>query len=331
MRTIVTITIDTEPSIAGALTKPDYYVPKFEEPIDGLVADKSEGLGFLIKCFSDHDIQATFFVETLHTRYFGYGPMRERCQRLQDAGQDVQLHIHPCWRSFQNGVIDRIDKNDKCWGRPPNDLINIFDEAQTHFEALTRRHAQAARVGGFAANTETYPAMNKVGINITSNICTAFSPPHDESLRLPGGRFRIGGVLELPVTCFESWTPQGRKMLRPLQICACSTQEICQVLDQANLQGLEHVVIVTHPFEFLKKRDFTYQTIKANRLIQKRLEQLCSYLKRHTNRFEIASMGQCANRLDHLADCQPAPLSVAFPWTAKRLAENAANDAIWTL
>ena len=330
-RTKVTITIDTEASIGGAFSDPDRYHPLFEGPVDGMVDGRSEGLGFLIRSFAEYDIQATFFIETLHTRYFSEELMSERCRQLAEAGQDLQLHAHPCWRSFRDGALERIDTNDESWGRPVSELIDIFQEAQNRFESLVGRPAIAARTGKFSTNTETFAAMRQAGIQLTSNICTAIYPPQDQDLRLANGRHWIDGILEIPVTCFSSWTPRGRRALRPLQVCACSIEEMRQALDQAHEVGLGHVMIVTHPFEFIKKKDFTYSDIKVNRLIQKRLVDLCHYLCRNNDRFEVVSMAQCADRMDQMTESAPQELSGGLLKSTKRMAENIVNDVVWAL
>ncbi len=85
-KTLVTLTVDTEASIAGAYANPDRFKPNFAGPVDGMVSGRSEALGFLIETFERFGIQATFFIETLHTRYFGDEPMKRRCEALRAAG-----------------------------------------------------------------------------------------------------------------------------------------------------------------------------------------------------------------------------------------------------
>ena len=101
-RTKVVVTVDTEPSIAGAFANPD-HTPLLQGPVAGEIDGRSEALGFLIETLCRHDLAATFFVETVHTRYFGDLAMGVYAEQLVRAGQDVQLHLHPNWLSFEGG------------------------------------------------------------------------------------------------------------------------------------------------------------------------------------------------------------------------------------
>jgi hypothetical protein len=49
--------------------------------------------------------------------------------------------------------------------------------------------------------------------------------------------------------------------------------------------GIEQVVILTHPFEFVQTRDFTLRRLRRHRLNQRRLTQLCQYLDANRARF----------------------------------------------
>ena len=70
MRTRVIITVDTEPSIAGAFADPAGKAPLLHEPVWGEVDGESQALGFMIRTLGRHGLAATFFVETAHTAYF---------------------------------------------------------------------------------------------------------------------------------------------------------------------------------------------------------------------------------------------------------------------
>ncbi len=107
VKTKVVLTVDTEPSIAGALRENEFHTPLIHEPVAGVVDGKSEALGFLAETLSGHGLVATFFVETVHTRYFPDTVMGGYVDHLLRAGQDVQLHLHPCWLSFAAALSAR--------------------------------------------------------------------------------------------------------------------------------------------------------------------------------------------------------------------------------
>ena len=70
MKTKVVLTVDTEPSIAGALAPSTRNKPLIHEPVWGKVGDRSEALGFLLDTLTHYQLSATFFVETVHLAYF---------------------------------------------------------------------------------------------------------------------------------------------------------------------------------------------------------------------------------------------------------------------
>src|SRR5438094_59877 len=94
-KTKVVLSVDTEPSIAGAFVIPAHK-PLLHEPVAGEVNGRSEALGFLIETLRSNRLVSTFFVETVHTRYFADREMGVYVDWLLRAGQDVQLHLHPC-------------------------------------------------------------------------------------------------------------------------------------------------------------------------------------------------------------------------------------------
>src|SRR3546814_16343233 len=97
MKTAVVITVDTEPSLAGAFDDPTLYAPLIHEPVWGEVAGTSQALGFLVRVLRSHALEATFFVETAHTRYFGKTAMAGSAERLIAAAHDVPLTLLPTW------------------------------------------------------------------------------------------------------------------------------------------------------------------------------------------------------------------------------------------
>lgn len=109
----------TEPSITGAYVDPKRFKPLIHEPVWGEVAGKSKALGFLIRTLQKLSLEATFYIETANTRYFGQAPMGECARKLRAAGQDVQLHPHPTWLNFENGAV----KQDISYSA---DMLNIL-------------------------------------------------------------------------------------------------------------------------------------------------------------------------------------------------------------
>ncbi|WP_299616380.1 hypothetical protein [Pelagibius sp.] len=326
MKTKVVLTVDTEPSIAGAFIDPKANPPLIDEPVAGEVAGRSEALGFMISTLGRHGLRATFFVETLHTAYFPPASMGRYVEQLQAAGQDVQLHLHPSWLSFENGRLAVGEKvTDHCSELGRERLVEVIRRGCEQIASWTGRRPTGMRTGNFSTAFSVFEAMNDAGLENASNICLAVYQPPEEKLWLSGGSHRLAGIRELPVTCFTDSGPVGRGRLRPLQVTALSADEMIALLQQAHDGQRGVVVIVTHPFEYLKKRDFRFRGLKANRLVQGRLERLCAFLAANDDRFDVVSLEEAAQ--DTEAENAP-PLKGHALRAALRAAANVVNDRL---
>jgi hypothetical protein len=323
-RTKVVLTVDTEPSVAGAFADPRHR-PLLDEPVAGDVNGSSEALGFLIETLSRHGLAATFFVETVHTRYFGERAMGGYVEQLLRAGQDVQLHLHPNWLSFEHGKLKPGPPHtDNCREMSLERLAALIAEGANQIADWTGKPADAMRTGNFSTGPLVFGAMQQAGLRFSSNICVGVAPPPERELARTGGLHEFAGIRELPVTCFADVGPVGGGRLRPMQVTALTSRELMDLLDAAHTCGNSVVVIVTHPFEFLKKRDIRYTGLRPNLLIQRRFRRLCAFLAENSDRFEVLPIGAAADTLDP-----------AQSWTelrgnpfrsVVRAAENVVND-----
>ena len=90
----VTITIDTEFSIAGSFDDP--RKKPVAEPIALCEIDgKGHGVDFLLDTFNKYGIKSTFFVECLNYYYFGDQPMKSIVEKINKAGQDILVKTLP--------------------------------------------------------------------------------------------------------------------------------------------------------------------------------------------------------------------------------------------
>ena len=273
-----------------------------------------------------HGLTATFFVETAHTNYFPPDAMGRYVDLLQAAGQDVQLHLHPSWLSFHNGRLAPGERvTDHCSELSRARLAEVIAAGCEQIRAWTGRRPSGMRTGNFSTSLSVFEAMSDAGLENASNICLAMVPPPEEELRVSGGSHRFAGIRELPVTCFADTGPVGRGKLRPMQITALSADEQISLLQQAHDERRRVVVIVTHPFEYLKKKDFRYRGLKPNRLVQGRLERLCAFLARNDDRFAVVPLAEAARRTE--TESAP-PLKGHALRAALRATANAINDRL---
>jgi hypothetical protein len=298
-KTKVVITVDTEASIGGAFGGDKAHTPLIDELVAGMVKGKSEALGFLVETLNTYSLIATFFVETVHIRYFSDRIMGSYVERLLRAGQDVQLHLHPCWLSFEDGKLDLSNLvTDHCHELETGRLTTLIGEGAERIGAWTGSRPTGMRAGNFSAALSVFEAMRKAGLSYASNICLAAHCPPEPELAVTGGMHNFAGIRELPVTCFFDVGPVGRGRLRPMQVTALTATEQISLLDAAHEAKNSVVVIVTHPFEFVKKRDFRYTDLRPNRIIQTRFRRLCAFLTANSDRFEVVPLAAAADAVD---------------------------------
>jgi hypothetical protein len=295
-RVQVCLTADIEFSIAGAFRDPDHAMPLGEQNVRCLVGDRSAGLGFMLDTLRAHGLRATFFVEALNSLYFGDAPMRDIAREIQDAGHDVQLHLHPCWTYFANP-----DWRDRLAADPPADdfamlspesVRELIQRGLDIFRRWGLPRPVALRTGGLCVSRTVYREMAAAGLRIASNIGVGIRPPAETELHLYAGRHRIEGVIEAPVLSYARFV-SGRPY-KSLTIVGSVWPEIEQLLRVAARSGTSPVVLLTHAHEFVVSRadDLGLRYARANVATQTRLRKLCHYLANHADAYEVTTLGK---------------------------------------
>jgi len=338
MKTKVLITVDTEPSVAGALSNPERDKPRIHEPVWGEVGGESQALGFMLETLNRAQLCATFFIETVHVSYFPERIMGDYVRRIRDSGQDVQLHLHPCWLNFeQEWKNQKTLATDQCGELTKDQLIALIDTGRERLGEWTGTPPCSLRTGNFSVSANVYRAMKASGLTVASNICAAVAPPAEatpdqwgDTANLVGGIHRIDGVTELPVTCFKDHGPVGRGGLRSLQITSCSFEEQRVHLTALHRAGASVAVIVTHPFEFLQWSGPDFSHLRANRLVQRRFARLCSFLAGNADKFEVVPISRFSGQ--EIEPEAAIELNGSAFSAARRAMENFVNDRLprWT-
>jgi len=308
MKTKVFITIDTEFSIAGAFADPVNNKPVGPQMVLCEIDGKSHGLGFLLETFATFGTKATFFVEALNSHYFGDRPMRELALRIKAAGHDVQLHLHPCWTYFKNpDWLDRLASDppsDHMNGRSVEQLEEWMADGVAIFERWGLGRPAALRTGSMIADRSVYRAMELVGVLFASNIGLGVYRPDDPGLHFFSGVHRVGDVTELCVLTYIDFAIGKRVHHRLLTTTGASWSETRTLLLRARESKVESVVILTHPFEYMKYDQPGFSGLLPNRINQRRLACLCDFLRDNGDRYEVGTFGA-------LASGAPPPLSDA--------------------
>src|SRR5215470_5893823 len=173
-RVDVAITVDVEFSIAGSFTDPGKFSPVSTANIFCDVRGKDHGLGLLLDTLREYSLVATFFVETANTHHFGDKPMGEVVDLLLRRGHDVQLHLHPCWRTFRSETwrqdVARKKPNDECARLSVAELEEALSHGIEKLQAWGAGRPVAFRTGNLSTGLSVYSAMARVGLLVASNL-----------------------------------------------------------------------------------------------------------------------------------------------------------------
>ncbi len=274
----------------------------------------------ILKILNDHGLAGVFFVEPLFAARFGLEPLRELVGLTQDAGQEVQLHLHTEWvdvalKPLLPNVTDKI-RLLRHLSRA--DQASLLRTGLDLLREAGARSVNAFRAGNYAANLDTFNALRDVGLFINSS----YNPASDVGVddMTTGGLLTqpetIEGVDAYPVTAFRD---RGPGSLRHLQLTACSFQEIAKVLNSAADTGWHSVVIVAHNFELL-----TPNKDRKDPIVVKRFAKLCRFLERNSDRFDVRGF----SGLERLVSShQPQPIRTPKLLTGVRFAEQFARLA----
>lgn len=263
MKTRVLISIDTE-----LLWKSDRGPGGAEEMLKRSYDPAGVGVPYQLRMLAQYGLKACFFVDPMPALAHGIGIVRRMVEPILEAGQEVQLHLHPQWRGWRApGVSEaqfELTAHDEAGQRA------IIAEARGLLIGAGAPAPIAFRAGSYGANDDTLRALAALGIRYDSSHNGSHQPwPNALSLE-PEQIAPIAhhGVIELPVTQISDG---GR--LRHLQLCAVSASEMAAALDHAAAENHALVTIVSHSFE-LSSRDRQ----RPNMVHLRRFQALCAYL-----------------------------------------------------
>jgi hypothetical protein len=316
----VLLTIDTEVHAINQDWRSDGLQRDIRRDIEGMVDGRCVGLNYQLEVLAKNRLKATFMVESLFSAApeVGEGPLKGTIRRIRDGGHDIQLHLHCEWIPYcpalsvpYRGYLQHYYSSSE-----QEQLIRFASEQLQECGAL---RPIAFRAGGYAADEETMHALQRTGFKFD----TSFNIDFPDKCELPmppslGAPHEVFGVQEVAVAAFQDYPGH----FRPAQVCACSASEMIHALEQAELSGWRHFVIVCHSFEMLSGRWQGKARIR-NEVVD-RFEKLCDYLGRHRDRFHTVGFDDLCALPDFQRD--PPPAIRGYPLnTACRVFQQALN------
>ena len=298
--TKVCITVDVECNIGGAFRDASLF-PVGEQALWCMVAGRSEGLGFLLETFAVNQITGTFFLETMNSHYFKESPMKKAAERIAGGGHELQLHTHPCWSIFKHA-----DWRLRCQGQRHMDdffglqvdaAVALIRESQSIFQDWQLPVPTVFRSGNLQHDDSLYQALSRCGIPYSSSVGLGVFNSGDPGYQLYSGQHLRHGIVELPVLSFKEHHLFGKPGVKTLTITGTSFDETKALLEDAEKAGLPQVVILTHPFEFIQKKDSQYSVTRRHAVNQRRLRKLCQFLAKNRDRFPTVGLATAAREV----------------------------------
>lgn len=265
MATPVFLTVDTELMWRhhAARLEPSAIAARSLEPA-------GVGVSWQLERLAAHGLKACFFVDPMPARVYGFEWLRQVVGTILDAGQEVQLHLHPNWAGAVAGDAQAHAKFELIdYAR--DDQQALLVEARALLVEAGAPEPVAFRAGSYAANDDTLDALAALGFAYDSSH-NGSEHPWPSAIGLPPRTIAPvahRGLTEVPVTLVEALP--GR--LRHFQICALSTGEMRAALAHAARDKHAAVTIVSHGFELANRAG-----TRANGVHVRRFEVLCAML-----------------------------------------------------
>lgn len=231
------------------------------------------GVGWQLQMLAAHGLKACFFVDPMPALVYGLDPIKRVVEAILEAGQEVQLHLHPNWtgahagdRGASYGPFELID-----YGL--DEQVELISGASDMLVAAGAPEPVAFRSGSYSASDDTLGALARLGFAYDSSH-NGSEHPWPSAISL--GERQIApvehlGVIEVPVTLIED----QRGHLRHFQICALSAAEMKAALDHGVRANHAAVTIVSHGFELANRAG-----TRANAVHVSRFQALCRMLAR---------------------------------------------------
>jgi len=227
------------------------------------------GVPWQLDQMARHGLKGVFFVDPMPALAFGLEPIQRVVDTILDAGQEVQLLLHPLWAGAVAGD-GGAQHGRACFSDyDANAQRDLIAGARDLLVAAGAPSPIAFRAGDFAADDDTLRALAALDLAYD---CSGNGGERPGAIGL--GPRRIApvahcGVTEVPVTLIE----ERLGALCPFRVSALSAGEMRAALDHAAARDHAAVTIVSGG-DALANRAGT----RANGIHVRRFATLCTML-----------------------------------------------------
>lgn len=260
----------------------DRFAEHFRRYVYGPTAKGEYALPAKLQILNDHGLKGSFFVESLFASRVGIAPLQEIVGLIQDAGQEVQMHLHTEWvdKLPTPLLANRSGQHMRCFSKDEQKIL--IARGLENLSAAGRKNIVAFRAGNYGFNADTLEALaaHNLTFDASYNPCfmgTTSGIAPGQILYQP---VKSHGVYEYPVSVYEDYPGH----LRHAQLGAVSYAEMTTMLRRAMSNNWHCFVMVSHNFELLDRTKS-----RPDRIAVRRFRKLCRFLDRH--RDEIHASG----------------------------------------
>lgn len=284
--------------VYGRSAKGDYALPKTLEILD------------------KYGLKAVFFVEPMFAGRFGIENLAVITKMIRDAGQDIQLHLHPEWTDeirpllFEGARVKRQHLSYYSF----DEQCALLDYGRKIFSQVDCHAINAFRAGSFACNRDTYRALQRCRFQVDSSL-NLVHPASGLDLRDCLNFYwpqKFHDITILPMSIFKD----GFGKPRPAQLGACSLSELRSALWSAFDNHVQHFVILSHNFEMLKPG-----RSDPDPIVVKRFTGLCEFLAAERSAFDVSVFSAKEEIADRSLVPHPNPIQVGVVDTLRRHGE----------
>lgn len=267
----VLLTFDVEVWCGGWDHLDERFPAAYRRYVYGANERDGFALPMTLKILAEHGLAAVFFVEHLFSARFGADKLKTIVHLIQDAGQEVQLHLHPEWCDEADVLPGsrNAPKRPHLWQFSLRDQEALIKIGMEMLRSAGVQEMQAFRAGSFGANLNTLRALSGVGLHIDSslNATVPESFPDGHAPLDPFVRSAWMGLQSLPIGVFID----GFGRMRHAQVGACSFNELSQAIDACTSHGWREFVLLSHGFELLKN-----ESVERDPVVVRRFRRLCA-------------------------------------------------------
>tara|TARA_R110002073_G_scaffold323204_1_gene500348 strand:+ start:61548 stop:62600 length:1053 start_codon:yes stop_codon:yes gene_type:complete len=320
LEVMITVDVEAWPRCEG--WKLDGLAGDLARDIYGKTPDGEFGIKYQVDLLKRHGLKGVFFVEALMACEIGIAPLAKIVSDIQDAGSEVQLHIHTEWFEKMSEPLLGETRAYNIRELRFDDQVTVIEKALENLRAAGAHDVNAYRAGNFGADFQTLEALVKCGIQYDSSYNYSYL---ESECGLDIGEMmvqprQVEGLWEYPVSSFRDYPGH----YRPAQLCAVSAFEMQAAMQEAYDQEWRSFVLVSHSFELLRDRKLPQNFAHADWSVIRRFDALCEFLAGNQSRFRTVGFADIDTRpvRDDFAPLHP-PMAQSTARTAARMASQA--------